>query len=586
MVYTNQVEYWRFFMKKNFLYSLYITFFVGLLFLVLSTPLFKGILVAFELKSYDLRQNINLKQKMTNPNIVILAIDDNSLELLEKKYGSWPWDRRAYVDAINTLNKFGAKQIILDLMFISHSKNTPSDYNLIQAVNNNKNVFVGMNLDNREDIDTKPLPSNLAVQVVNNSTINFPIYTNYRPILREIITGTQNVGMVNCQRDFDGVSRTTPSFLKYKGQYYPYLGLMAISHYLGVKNYQINYKNELILNHHKYPLQDNGYMILNWYNDNFKVLPFWKLEKAKNELKDKIVFIGITATSMYDIKTTPVSRNTAGIELQSTMFNNFLDNNFVKKTSDSTTLITAIVLSIIIGLFTLQSYTAFASLSLCLGILGGYILASVLLLNYLNWWIDIIFVILAVFLTFVFSYVIKFKNKSRDFENTYKLATTDSMTGLYNHRFFQEQMIFQIENSKRYNTKFSLLMIDIDFFKKFNDTYGHQAGDAVLKQVAELLKKSVRTSDIVARYGGEEMVIILPSNDFEHSFMAAEKICNKIAQTPFQLNAKVTKNVTISLGVATFPDNGTTVVELIEFADRGLYKAKEHGRNQVGKLFD
>ena len=571
-------------MKNNFLYSLCIAVFVGLLFLLLSTPLFKGILLAFELKSYDLRQNINLKQKLVNPNIVILAIDDNSLEILEKKYGSWPWDRKAYVDAINTLNKFGAKQIILDLMFVSHSKNTPSDYNLIKAVNKNKNVFVGMNLDNREDIYTKPLPDTLAVKVVNNSSIKFPTYTNYRPILREIITGTKNVGMVNCQRDFDGISRTTPSFLKYKGKYYPYLGLMAIADYFGIENYQINDKNELILNNNKYPLQDNGYMILNWYNDNFKVLPFWKLEKAQNELKDKIVFIGITATSMYDIKTTPISRNTAGIELQSTMFNNFLDNNFVQKTSDATTLITAIILSIIIGLFTLHSYTAFASLSLCLGLLGGYILSSVLLLNYFNIWVDTIFVILAIFLTFVFSYAIKFKNKAKDFEHTYKLATTDSMTGLYNHRFFQEQMVMQIENAKRYDAKFSLLLIDIDFFKKFNDTYGHQAGDAVLKQVADVLKKSVRTSDIVARYGGEEMAIILPSNDFEHAFVAAEKICNKIAQTPFQLNSKVTKNVTISLGVATFPDNGQTPAELIEFSDKGLYKAKENGRNQVGKL--
>lgn len=569
-------------MKNNFLYSLYITVFVGLLFLLFSTPLFKGILVAFELKSYDLRQNINLKQKLVNPNIVILAIDDNSLEILEKKYGSWPWDRKAYVDAINTLNKFGAKQIILDLMFVSRSKNTPSDYNLIKIVNNNKNVFVGMNLDNREDVDTKPMPVTLAAKVNNRSSVQFPTYTNYRPILREIMAGSKNVGMLNCQRDFDGISRTTPSFLKYKGQYYPYLGLVAVANYFGLDKYEINDKNELVLNNNKYPLQDNGYMILNWYNDNFKVLPFWKLEKAQNELKDKIVFIGVTATSMYDIKTTPVNRNAAGVELQSTMLNNFLDNNFVKKTSDTTTLITAVVLSIIIGLFTLQSYTAFASLSLCLVLLSGYILSSVLLLNYLNLWVDMIFVILAVFLTFVFSYVIKFKNKSRDFEHTYKLATTDSMTGLYNHRFFQEQMVFQIENAKRYNAKFSLLLIDIDFFKKFNDNYGHQAGDAVLKQVSELLKKSVRTADIVARYGGEEMVIILPSNDFEHAFAAAEKICNKVAQTQFQLNSKVSKNVTISLGVATFPDNGQTPAELIEFADKGLYKAKESGRNKVG----
>lgn len=571
-------------MKKNFLYSLYITIFVSFLFLLFSTPIFRGILVAFELKSYDLRQNINLKQKKVNPDIVILAIDDNSLEILESKYGAWPWNRQAYVDAVHTLHKYGAKQIIFDLMFVSRSKNTPADYNLIQAVNQNKNVFVGMNLDNREDIITKPMPKALAAKVVDSSSIQFPSYTNYRPILREIMTGSENVGMLNSQRDFDGVSRATPSFVKYKGKYYPYLALMASADYMGVKKYRINEQNELLLGDKKYPLQDDGTMILNWYDDNFKVLPFWKLEKAKDELKGKMIFVGVTATSQYDIKTTPVNRNTAGIELLSTMFNNFLDNNFIKKTSDVTTLITAIILSIIIGLFTLHSYTAFASLSLCLGVLSAYIVSAVLLLNYCNLWIDMIFVVLAVFLTFVFAYVVKFKNKAKDFEHTYKLATTDSMTGLYNHRFFQEQMLLQIENAKRYGAKFSLLLIDIDFFKKFNDNYGHQAGDAVLKQVAELLRKSVRTSDMVARYGGEEMAIILPNNDFEHAFLAAEKICNKVAETPFQLNPKVTKNVTISLGVSTFPDNGQTPAELIEFADKGLYKAKESGRNQVGKL--
>lgn len=571
-------------MKKNLLYSLYIIVFTAILFALFSLPILREILFSLELKNYDLRQNIHTNTKLVNPDIVILAIDDNSLELLENKYGNWPWDRQAYVDAIDTLEGVGAKQIILDLMFINHSKNKTSDDRLIKAINNNNNVFAAMNLDDRENAKHPPLPDILAAKVINKSKIQFPTYKNYRPIMPELTNGSPNIGMINCQRDFDGVSRGTPSFVQNGNKLYPYLGLMAFSKYINSNSYKINENNELLLNNCKYPLQNNGYMILNWYNNDFKTIPFWKMDKVKNEFKDKIVFVGVTATSMYDIKTTPVSSNVAGIELQSTLFNNLMDNNLIKKTPDIVTLATAIILAVIIGIFTLNSATAFASLSLCVGLLGSYWLLSLFALDYYNLWINTTFVNLAVILVFVISYAFKYKNKSKDFEYTYKLATTDSMTGLYNHRFFQEQMVLQIENAKRYDSKFSLLLIDIDFFKKFNDTYGHQAGDAVLKQVSDLLRKSVRTSDIVARYGGEEMTIILPNNDFEHALAAAEKICAKIAETPFHLNPKVTKNVTISLGVATFPDNGQTPSELIEYADKGLYKAKENGRNQVGKL--
>lgn len=141
-----------------------------------------------------------------------------------------------------------------------------------------------------------------------------------------------------------------------------------------------------------------------------------------------------------------------------------------------------------------------------------------------------------------------------------------------------------IADCKRYGRKFSLIMIDIDFFKKFNDTYGHQAGDAVLRGVAHTLKKNVRSSDVVCRYGGEEMAIILKDTDYNQAYIAADKICKTIAEKPFKIAANTEKQVTISLGVSTYPENGETTQEMIEFADKGLYAAKENGRNQVGKV--
>ena len=127
-----------------------------------------------------------------------------------------------------------------------------------------------------------------------------------------------------------------------------------------------------------------------------------------------------------------------------------------------------------------------------------------------------------------------------------------------------------------------MILIDIDFFKKFNDRYGHQAGDAVLKHVANTLKKNVRAEDFVCRYGGEEMTIILNNVNNEIAVRTAQEICKIIAEKKYELTPELEVNITISLGVSTYPENGKTSTELIEYADKCLYKAKENGRNQVG----
>ena len=182
---------------------------------------------------------------------------------------------------------------------------------------------------------------------------------------------------------------------------------------------------------------------------------------------------------------------------------------------------------------------------------------------------------------FIIAVIIKYLIKSRDFDQQYKLATTDGLTELYNHRYFQEQLANFVSHAKRYKLPLSLIIIDIDFFKKFNDTYGHQSGDAVLKQVAFILKRNVRMSDIVCRYGGEEMSIILPSTTYNEAVNIANKLCTLVSEKKCKLSGGRESNVTISLGVSTFGDDGITPSELIESADKRLYNAKENGRNRV-----
>jgi diguanylate cyclase (GGDEF)-like protein len=161
------------------------------------------------------------------------------------------------------------------------------------------------------------------------------------------------------------------------------------------------------------------------------------------------------------------------------------------------------------------------------------------------------------------------------------MAITDGLTKLMTRKYFMYIASKELEKCIRYSRVMSVGMLDIDHFKKFNDTYGHQAGDAVLKQVAQTLKKNSRTTDFVCRYGGEEMSIILPNTSAEEALFNAKRINKAVAERDFQVNAEETSKVTISVGVSTFPDNAETPQDLIEYADKGLYYAKEHGRNQV-----
>ncbi len=166
----------------------------------------------------------------------------------------------------------------------------------------------------------------------------------------------------------------------------------------------------------------------------------------------------------------------------------------------------------------------------------------------------------------------------------FSLATTDGLTGLYVHRYFQLLLEKEINRSRRYERPFSLVMMDIDNFKLFNDTYGHQQGDEVLKKVARELQDSIRTVDIAARYGGEEFVLVLPETDLTQALVLCEKIRVTIEKIPIQPGEK-TLNITISIGVATFPQHAVNKDTLIESADAALYASKRNGKNcvSVGK---
>lgn len=161
----------------------------------------------------------------------------------------------------------------------------------------------------------------------------------------------------------------------------------------------------------------------------------------------------------------------------------------------------------------------------------------------------------------------------------YELAITDGLTKLFIHRYFQARLEEELVRAKRYHTTCSLIMFDIDHFKKFNDTYGHQQGDIVLMEVAKLIKQTIReTVDIPARYGGEEFTIILPETDAAGAHLVAERLRKTVEAYDFPGQEQSLK-VTISLGVATFPDHASVKSVLIKKADQALYACKDNGRN-------
>ncbi len=196
---------------------------------------------------------------------------------------------------------------------------------------------------------------------------------------------------------------------------------------------------------------------------------------------------------------------------------------------------------------------------------------------------------------------------ARLYDKLEEQATTDGLTGLYNHRFFYDRLNAEVARAQRYGLQLSVLMLDLDDFKRFNDTFGHQAGDRVLAEVALIVRRQLRSGvDIACRYGGEEFAVILPHTpalgaemvgrrltesviaaigvvgDTSSAKQAGERLRRTIATTPFPgRESEDVTHVTVSIGVASYPEHADDVTTLVGSADNALYVAKRRGKNRV-----
>lgn len=589
-------------MFKKISYAIGLFFFALFAFIILKNANLASFVDTVENRTFDLRQSILINEGAKKPSedIVIVAIDDATYEYILDNYGEWPLPRDTYAKVINYLEQQSPRSIVFDLMFVKSIKSSNgADEILINSFQKYNNIFTSMNFDNQsEDLRIPPeLPDKLSLNIQNNSKIDFSqlTFSNCRKILQGIIDATSNIGIINVSRSDDGILRKMPLVVKYKDKFYPQLALKVGLNYLGEtqQTFTIDKHSDLHIGDRRIYLDKDGSAILNWYGPagTYTYIPMYQLIKAVNgekteldyDFSNKIVYFGTTAASLFDIKTVPTGKIYPGVEVQATYVNNILDNNFIKKVDRGYTIVLSLLLALLIASVVTRVNSAFAASMMSLSTYFVYILIAYYAMRFENLWLELIYPLIFSIAAFTLAYIVKYLIKSRDFEQQYMLATTDGLTELYNHRYFQEQIRMQVEQSKRYSNNFSLIIIDIDFFKKFNDTFGHQSGDAVLRQVAQTLKKNVRATDIVCRYGGEEMSIILPNTTKDEAFATAQKICNRVAEKTFKLTGNNETHVTISLGVSTFPFDGDTAPKIIEAADKKLYNAKNNGRNQVGK---
>jgi len=165
------------------------------------------------------------------------------------------------------------------------------------------------------------------------------------------------------------------------------------------------------------------------------------------------------------------------------------------------------------------------------------------------------------------------------FDQVKSMAIRDALTGLYNYGYFKESLYYEVEKSRRYKNPLSLLFLDIDNFKRVNDTLGHLQGDKIMRHVAAILKKGIRQSDLLCRYGGDEFVMLLTQTPPEQATILAERLCRRIAQSSMKRQEQALK-VTVSIGVAGLGP-GMRTEDLIKEADEALYRAKQAGKNRV-----
>lgn len=510
----------------------------------------------------------NLRGSLTaNPHIIIVEITDDDIA----KVGRWPWKRSWHAAITQALTDLGAKSIYFDIIF-SESSDEQDDSIFEEALKRSKNVYLPFAFQSGE----------------------FNVASAFVPIKR-FASHIKGTGATNIWPDDDGIIRRIPLLIPANKTIYPHVALKIALDYTNFTLQEID-PRYLRINRpgaqHFIPLDDKNTFLINWigkWQHTFKhysfldVLAIYKdhldntlPSKELQEFKDSICLIGLTAVGLYDIKAVPVQPEYPGLGVVATTISNIINLRFIYTPLHWINVLALFILTLLPA-FLISGDHPIRETIIVISLAIVYFIINFILFAY-GLWMDFTTALLGFSLSSFCVGTYNFVRIAIERQNFFKMSVTDGLTGLFNIRYFKmlletEMLMARTDATK----KFAIVMSDVDHFKIFNDTYGHQVGDLVLKEVAGALKTTARSSDIVARYGGEEMIVLLRGVGIKDAMIVAEKF-RKAIENQVVKDEKNSYKVTASLGVSIFR-NDDTVDSLIKRADDGLYKSKEGGRN-------
>ncbi len=495
--------------------------------------------------------------------MVIVSIDEESMVALGQR---WPWPRDLFALAIDKLKDCSPASISIDLAFIGESVDKEADEAIVNAFDESGNIIIASHFDKE------------GRYILPSKTIRESVYA---------------FGFINKPRDADlVVRRTRPLMMSTAGNVIDHsFALKTAVAYLGITMEDMSYDTSSRTftfrsgegARHDIALDNEEAFRITYSakEELFNIVPFWKIisgELDPSLFKKKMVLFGITAELFHDIYETPLGLM-PGVLLNANEILMYVEKTFIRKLPGWFIIFLQFLIAMIIFFITYKS-----------GLGKGFFMLSVVVISVLI--IKVVFSLRNVYFDFfgiafsgTFSYFMTYGYKSIDLliDNAIlrREATIDTLTGLYVYRFFEVKLRSEFRRAKEAKGEdLSLIICDIDNFKSINDTYGHECGNVVLRDLAKVLSKFSRRGDAICRYGGEEFCFILPHTAKWGALEYAQRVLESVELHKFE-TAKGTLSITASFGVASMHDGARTPETLTKMADTALYEAKKTGKNKV-----
>lgn len=506
--------------------------------------------------------------------IVVVEINDESIYQLNR---SWPWGREVFAVFLEQMRSLRPKVVGFDISFAGKSSNDAADRWLADAIAESGNVILASHFD--------------------RDSLTFP-YAYISP-LESLSKVAQAVGFINVPYDKDSVVRRFRPLLELAGDrgFVYSFAVQAACAYLGLapeKTVQMRGRNVVFtlpadkrqkgFREMEVPL-DRKYHIPIAYRSQWTRMtriPFWKIIAGKVDpgaIQGKIVLVGVTSPIVKDIHATPQGRM-PGVFINAYQTLMILEHNFLKKLWPLHHWMILLGMAL---LFTLLFYRLPPQAGVALFVITEVLIYQFAVTLFLQKReiFSLFSTMFVLALVFVITHLYKgiwafFENRS-----LHHMVVTDQLTGVYSFRYLPLHLKSQFESYKRKGKEFCFAMVDADFFKKVNDTYGHEQGNVVLVHIAKLLQRGTRGDDVVGRYGGEEFWMTLANCNPDQAEQVLERIRKSIGAESFQ-DPKGNFSVTISIGICSNKAPGVKDGDdMIRFADKALYQAKESGRNRI-----